>query len=102
MTGVGALAIETMTRDRQGTVKVVELAAIEAERLLAAPAEPVCPRRMPEQDALHARLILYDNFDSLVFTGGIKNLYSCVMIAVHGRLSGNFGILACTFAFRRK
>ena len=36
--GLGALAIETMARDRQGTVEVVDLAAIQSDRLLATPA----------------------------------------------------------------
>jgi hypothetical protein len=74
MTGLGALAIETMARDREGTMKVVDLIAVQPDRLLAAPAESLRPRRMAEHDALNARLILYNNFDSLIFTGGIKNL----------------------------
>jgi hypothetical protein len=71
LAGFGALAIEAMSRDRQGTVQVVYLIAIQANRLLAAPAESFRPGRMTEHDA---PLIFYDNFDSLVFAGGIKNL----------------------------
>jgi hypothetical protein len=71
LAGLSALAIETMSCDRQGTVQVVYLIAIQTNRLLAAPAESFRPSRMTEHDA---PLIFQDNFDSLVFAGGIKNL----------------------------
>ena len=46
VTGLGALAIDTVAGDRQGAVKVVDLVAVKADRLLAAPAEPFRPGRM--------------------------------------------------------
>jgi hypothetical protein len=44
VTRFGVLPVETMARDRQGTMQVIKLFAVEPNRLLAAPAKPVCPR----------------------------------------------------------
>jgi hypothetical protein len=75
LTGLSALAIDTVAGDRQGAVKVIDLVALQADRLLAAPAEPFRPRRMPEHNMLScASVIFYHDLDSFVFTRGIKNL----------------------------
>jgi hypothetical protein len=68
LTRPGALAIETVASDRQSAVKVIYLIAIQADGLLTAPAESFSPRRVPEHDALCARLLFYHDFDSFIFT----------------------------------
>jgi hypothetical protein len=74
LTVLGALAIDTVACDRQGAVKIVDLVTVQANRFLAAPAEPFRPRRMPEHHTLYARLIFYHDLDSLIFTRRIENL----------------------------
>jgi hypothetical protein len=74
LTGLCALAVDTVAGDRQGTMKIVNLIAVEANRLLAAPAKPFRPRRMAEHHTLCARMTFDDDLDSFVFTRGIKNL----------------------------
>jgi hypothetical protein len=73
--GLGALAIDTMAGYRQSPVKIVDLVAVQADRLLTAPAEPFRPRRMPEYHTFSCARVVFDHdLDSFIFTRGIKNL----------------------------
>ena len=63
-----------MTRDGDGAVEVVELIAVEADGLLAAPAETFRPRQVAKRDALHALVLLEGDFDSLVCALRFKDM----------------------------
>jgi hypothetical protein len=62
----GALAVDALARDGDGTMEVVELVCVEANRFLAAPTEIVYPRRITKRDALRALVRLNDDFHSLI------------------------------------
>jgi hypothetical protein len=95
-----ATIVNAMTRDRQGTMQVVQLFAIKPYGLLPAPPKPVNPSRIAQDDAFDAARRLDYDFDSFVFTGGLNNFYRCVMIALHRvlleELSEVLDFIACS------
>jgi hypothetical protein len=96
----GALPIDAMARDRQGTMQVVKLFAIEPDCLLAAPAKPICPCRLAQHDAFLAFMLLNEEFDSFIIAGGLKSLNLCALTVLHCSTPwGTRGMLI--FHFRR-
>jgi hypothetical protein len=53
-----ALPINAMARNRQSSMKVVQLFCVEPDGLLSAPAQAICPCRMAQDDLLATRVLL--------------------------------------------
>jgi hypothetical protein len=50
LAGFSSLAIEAMARNRQSTMKVIQVLAVKPYRLLTAPAKPVRPGQIAQND----------------------------------------------------
>jgi hypothetical protein len=71
LAGFGALASDAVARDRQSAVKVVKLFCVEANGLLAAPAESFRPSGLTQHDAFDALVLFHRDFDSFIIAGGL-------------------------------
>jgi hypothetical protein len=78
-----ALKIDAVARDRQGSMKIVELFAIEANGLLTTPAQALRPGRAAQHDARRSLMLLKINLYTLVISWGLYDLNRCALAALH-------------------
>jgi len=71
---VGALPPDTMARDRDRAVKFVELVAVNANRLLTAPAETFRPGEILERDTLDSFVPLERDLDLLILARTLEGV----------------------------
>jgi hypothetical protein len=71
LTTLGALKIDAVARDRQGSMKIVELFAIQANGLLTAPTETFRPGRAAQHDTFRALMWLKIDLDPLIISRGL-------------------------------
>jgi hypothetical protein len=86
LAGFGALAIDAVARNRQSAVHLVKLFGVEADCLLATPAKPVCPCRMTQHNTVDAFVLLHQDFNPLIITGGFENLNRSALTFIHFRI----------------
>jgi hypothetical protein len=79
-----AASADAVARDGESALKLVELSAVNPDRLLHAPAKPIDPGRILEGDALGVGAPLENNFNPLFFARGSEDLLRRIIRHWHG------------------